>query len=94
MTTVVWSDPSSTSTSTRTVAADDASLTVAVSVVISYLAYSLTNHLVPFLAKDLVDKGLRGRDMLKPGFKKKDDDDVEHEAKWMRVLPGSVSSAH
>ncbi|GAA5830370.1 hypothetical protein JCM3766R1_002695 [Sporobolomyces carnicolor] len=93
MTTVVWSDPSSTSTSTRTVAADDASLTVAVSVVISYLAYSLTNHLVPFLAKDLVDKGLRGRDMLKPGFKKKDDDDVEHEAKWIPEATGVIGAS-
>ncbi|KWU45178.1 hypothetical protein RHOSPDRAFT_9643, partial [Rhodotorula sp. JG-1b] len=45
-------------------------LTVAVSLVIAYLAYRAVYSLVPALASDLVAKGLKGRDMLKPGFKR------------------------
>ena len=47
-------------------------LTVAVSLVIAYLAYRAVDSLVPALAHDLVAKGLKGRDMLKPGFKRDD----------------------
>ncbi|BGP03839.1 tunicamycin resistance protein [Rhodotorula toruloides] len=45
-------------------------LTVLLSLAIAVLAYRTVAALVPFLANDLVSKGLRGRDMLKPGFKR------------------------
>jgi len=69
-------------------------LTLTLSLVIAGLAYDLTSRLVPFLSNDLVQKGLRGKDMLKVGFVRKeeeeeqdDDDDGEVELlpgrKWM-----------
>lgn len=48
-------------------------LTLAVSLALSYVAYRAVNALVPALARDLVAKGLSGRDMLKPGFKRDED---------------------
>lgn len=48
-------------------------LTVVVSVGISVVAYGLTARLVPLLGPDLVKKGLAGKDMLKPGFKRNED---------------------
>ncbi|BGO95992.1 hypothetical protein NBRC10512_006458 [Rhodotorula toruloides] len=48
-------------------------LTVLLSLAIAVLAYRTVAALVPFLANDLVSKGLRGRDMLKPGFKRDDE---------------------
>ncbi|GAA5997623.1 UDP-N-acetylglucosamine--dolichyl-phosphate N-acetylglucosaminephosphotransferase [Rhodotorula paludigena] len=44
--------------------------TVVVSLALALASYRLVAALVPFLAHDLVDKGLRGRDMLKRGFKR------------------------
>lgn len=69
-------------------------LTVAVSLVIAYLAYRAVYSLVPALAHDLVAKGLKGRDMLKPGFKRDEalspDHDGDEEAapgrKYLCVL--------
>ncbi|KDE06316.1 hypothetical protein MVLG_03355 [Microbotryum lychnidis-dioicae p1A1 Lamole] len=48
-------------------------LTVVVSLGISIVAYGLTARLVPMLGPDLVKKGLAGKDMLKPGFKRNED---------------------
>lgn len=48
-------------------------LTLLLSLALSFLAYTLTSHLVPLLGPHLVDKGLAGRDMLKKGFKRKED---------------------
>lgn len=63
-------------------------LTVAVSLVIAYLAYRAVDSLVPALAGDLVAKGLKGRDMLKPGFKR--DDAIEPPASDdQEAAPGS-----
>jgi hypothetical protein len=49
--------------------------------------------LVPLLSTDLVEKGLKGRDMLKQGFVSKQDDDNDDDdddedspgRKWMSV---------
>lgn len=75
-------------------------LTVLVSVAISYFAYRAVYSLVPALANDLVAKGLRGRDMLKPGFKRDDDDDGPAAAddsipgrKHLSVSPSQSSQA-
>ncbi|CEQ41109.1 SPOSA6832_02803, partial [Sporobolomyces salmonicolor] len=74
--------------------------TLALSLVIAAAAYSLTRSLIPFLAHDLVVKGLKGRDMLKPGFRKNDPLPTEdalpsHEEvpgrKWLSVPPLSFS---
>jgi UDP-N-acetylglucosamine--dolichyl-phosphate N-acetylglucosaminephosphotransferase len=56
-------------------AADQAEplLTLLLSLLLSFLAYALTSHLVPLLGPHLVDKGLAGRDMLKKGFKRIED---------------------
>ncbi|SCZ98065.1 BZ3500_MvSof-1268-A1-R1_Chr3-3g06551 [Microbotryum saponariae] len=48
-------------------------LTVVVSLGISIVAYGLTARLVPMLGPELVKKGLAGKDMLKPGFKRNED---------------------
>ncbi|ORY82963.1 glycosyl transferase family 4-domain-containing protein [Leucosporidium creatinivorum] len=48
-------------------------LTLLLSLSLSFIAYALTSHLVPLLGPHLVDKGLAGRDMLKEGFKRKED---------------------
>ncbi|SCV74810.1 BQ2448_7839 [Microbotryum intermedium] len=48
-------------------------LTVVVSIGISFVAYAVTARLVPLLGPDLVKKGLAGKDMLKPGFKRNED---------------------
>ncbi|GAA6059112.1 hypothetical protein JCM10212_003859, partial [Sporobolomyces blumeae] len=59
----------------------ESTLTVALSLLLCLVAYAVTARLVPLLADDLVDKGLKGRDMLKPGFHsphptpERDDDD-------------------
>ncbi|GAA6042168.1 hypothetical protein JCM8097_004995 [Rhodosporidiobolus ruineniae] len=45
-------------------------LTLLLSLLIAILAYALVARLVPALGPDLVAKGLRGRDMLKPEFKR------------------------
>lgn len=45
-------------------------LTLILSTFISSLAYSLVYRLVPQLGPDLVAKGLRGKDMLKTGFRR------------------------
>ncbi|GAA6015893.1 hypothetical protein JCM10207_006795 [Rhodosporidiobolus poonsookiae] len=45
-------------------------LTLVLSLVLAVVAYALVNRLVPALGPDLIAKGLRGRDMLKPGFKR------------------------
>lgn len=68
-----------------TATANEPTLTVALSLVIAVLAYSLTARLVPFLAHDLVQKRLRGRDMLKPSFTrhKKTDDSRDDDDGWM-----------
>jgi len=64
---------------TSTTTSAEPLLTLLLSLSISFLAYFLTSSLVPFLANDLVSKGLKGKDMLKPGFTlgKKDDSPVE-----------------
>jgi UDP-N-acetylglucosamine--dolichyl-phosphate N-acetylglucosaminephosphotransferase len=51
----------------------DSLYTVTASLGIGYIAYAATAALVPLLADDLISKGLSGRDMLKPGFKRKGD---------------------
>ncbi|GAA6055728.1 hypothetical protein JCM3770_001039 [Rhodotorula araucariae] len=43
-------------------------VTVVVSAALAVAAYRLVAALVPFLGHDLVSKGLRGKDMLKPGY--------------------------
>jgi len=64
-------------------------LTLLLSISISLLAYFLTSSLVPFLSNDLVSKGLKGRDMLKPGFSSKKQEDSNSESddepgkKWL-----------
>ncbi|GAA5938049.1 UDP-N-acetylglucosamine--dolichyl-phosphate N-acetylglucosaminephosphotransferase [Sporobolomyces koalae] len=63
-------------------------VTVVVSIVISLLAYHLTAKLVPFLADDLVSKGLRGRDMLKPGFHRDKDVRADNDDSDDNDLPG------
>ncbi|BGP52047.1 tunicamycin resistance protein [Rhodotorula kratochvilovae] len=45
-------------------------VTVVVSAALAVAAYRLVAALVPFLSGDLVAKGLRGKDMLKPGFRR------------------------
>jgi len=45
-------------------------VTVLVSVLLALAAYRLVAALVPQLAPHLVAKGLCGKDMLKPGFKR------------------------
>ncbi|GAA5859167.1 hypothetical protein JCM8547_008898 [Rhodosporidiobolus lusitaniae] len=45
-------------------------LTLLLSFALSLVAYKAVHSLVPLLGPDLVAKGLRGRDMLKRGFKK------------------------
>lgn len=51
-------------------------ITVLLSLGISVLAYKITSGLVPMLGPDLLAKGLGGRDMLKPGYKRPNDDTV------------------
>ncbi|GAA5834432.1 hypothetical protein JCM11251_007989 [Rhodosporidiobolus azoricus] len=46
-------------------------LTLVASLALALLAYHLVSTLVPALGPDLVAKGLKGRDMLKPGFHRK-----------------------
>lgn len=58
---------------TQAQAQAEPALTVAVSLVLACLAYRAVYSLVPALAPDLVAKGLKGRDMLKPGFKRDED---------------------
>lgn len=67
-------------------------LTVLLSLAIAVLAYRAVASLVPFLASDLVSKGLRGRDMLKPGFKRDDDTPAADGGAGQTQLdePGSV----
>ena len=48
-------------------------LTLVLSLTLSVIAYKLTSTLVPLLGPDLVAKGLGGKDMLKAGFKRKED---------------------
>ena len=55
-------------------------VTLAVSLLLSAVAYKLTASLVPLLGPDLVAKGLGGVDMLKAGFKR-DEDLVPGEAR-------------
>lgn len=43
-------------------------ITLLASILLSCLAYKLTSTLVPLLGQDLIEKGLGGVDMLKPGF--------------------------
>ncbi|GAA5973123.1 hypothetical protein JCM21900_003083 [Sporobolomyces salmonicolor] len=62
--------------------------TLALSLVIAAAAYSLTRSLVPFLAHDLVVKGLKGRDMLKPGFRKNDPLPTEDALPSHEEVPG------
>ncbi|GAA5871851.1 hypothetical protein JCM1840_004017 [Sporobolomyces johnsonii] len=79
-------------------------LTLALSLVIAAAAYSLTRSLVPFLANDLVAKGLKGRDMLKPGFRKHDppptndalphpDDPDAPGRKWLPEATGVIGAS-
>lgn len=62
-------------------------LTVAVSLLLSYAAYRAVYRLVPALAEDLVAKGLRGRDMLKAGFRR-DDPPTEKDDDEQADIPG------
>ncbi|GAA5982594.1 hypothetical protein JCM10908_006711 [Rhodotorula pacifica] len=66
-------------------------LTLAVSLLISYVAYRAVYALVPALAQDLVAKGLKGRDMLKIGFKRDEtateDADAGDEVPGRKYLP-------
>lgn len=49
-------------------------VTVLLSIGISILAYKITSLLVPMLGPDLLAKGLGGKDMLKPGYKRASED--------------------
>ncbi|GAA5828735.1 hypothetical protein JCM5353_002872 [Sporobolomyces roseus] len=74
-------------------------LTLLLSISISLLAYFLTSSLVPFLSNDLVSKGLKGRDMLKPGFSSKkqedsnSDDEDEPGKKWLPEATGVIGAS-
>lgn len=48
-------------------------LTLLLSLGLSLIAYKLTATLVPLLGPDLVAKGLGGRDMLKRGYKRREE---------------------
>lgn len=80
-----------TTTSTRisTTNENEPTLTILLSGLIALLAYYLTTTLVPFLSNDLVEKGLKGRDMLKVGFTRKKDEELDEReqdlpgTKWM-----------
>lgn len=78
-------DTSSTTTA-------EPALTVIVSVVISLIAYKMTAVLVPLLGPDLLAKGLGGRDMLKKGYKRKEDASEDRETVQLSVcdMPSSA----
>ncbi|GAA5908596.1 UDP-N-acetylglucosamine--dolichyl-phosphate N-acetylglucosaminephosphotransferase [Sporobolomyces salmoneus] len=71
---------------------NEPTLTLLLSLFLSSLAYFLTSQLVPFLSNDLIEKGLRGRDMLKPGFTRQPDSEPQEgevrEGEEEEELPG------
>ncbi|BGP20409.1 hypothetical protein JCM10213_004627 [Rhodosporidiobolus nylandii] len=74
-------------------------LTLLLSLTISLLAYALVNRLVPALGPDLVSKGLRGRDMLKRGFKRDEagaggeGDGDEPGRRWIPEATGVIAAS-
>lgn len=88
MTTVLLPPPPILSTAAQSLQANEPTLTVLLSLVISLIAYTLTAQLVPFLSNDLVEKGLKGRDMLKVGFVRKEDESTEVREGEEGELPG------
>ncbi|KAK4054046.1 tunicamycin resistance protein [Microbotryomycetes sp. JL221] len=72
-------------------------ITLLLSCTLSLCAYKLTAVLVPMLGPDLLAKGLGGRDMLKPGFKRDEDDkmlDVNRESERIRNPATSEPPQH
>ncbi|GAA5979450.1 hypothetical protein JCM5350_003910 [Sporobolomyces pararoseus] len=88
MTTALLPPPPILSTAAQSLQANEPTLTVLLSLVISLIAYTLTAQLVPFLSSDLVEKGLKGRDMLKDGFVRKEDESTEVSEREEGELPG------
>ncbi|GAA5889989.1 hypothetical protein JCM16303_003202 [Sporobolomyces ruberrimus] len=90
-----------TTTTTRisTTNENEPTLTILLSGLIAFLAYYLTTTLVPFLSNDLVEKGLKGRDMLKVGFTRKKDEELDEReqdlpgTKWIPEATGVIGAS-